>query len=230
MEKQRQMKLLSIVTLVVAIIGMTLGFAAFSTTLSISSSAAVTPNSEDFKISLYGMNDEFVNEIKYIDDVFKIEYYTEYNKITPVFPSYVVATKPKVFGTHEVSLNGNNIIIDNLSLVMEKPTDKIWYPVVLKNEGKYDAYVNVLFGENYSCTSEEEMSDSMLESCNYFNFATYARDMGINKVVLSDYLLKTGEYIYIMLNLGYDGSAGVWPDGPVEYEYPTISIEFSTAK
>ena len=33
-----------------------------------------------------------------------------------------------------------------------------------------------------------------------------------------------------MLNLGYDGSAGVWPDGPVEYEYPTISIEFSTAK
>ena len=55
MEKQRQMKLLSIVTLVVAIIGMTLGFAAFSTTLSISSSATVTPTSEDFKISLYNV-------------------------------------------------------------------------------------------------------------------------------------------------------------------------------
>lgn len=230
MEKQRQMKFLSIVTLVVAIIGMTLGFAAFSTTLSISSSATVTPNSEDFKISLYGMNDEFVNEIKYTDDVFKIEYYTEYNKITPVFPSYVVHTKPKVFGIPEVSLIGNNIIIDNLSLVMEKPTDTVWYPIVLKNEGKYDAYVNALIGEDYSCTSEEEMSDSMLESCNYFNFTTYARDMGINKVTLSDYLLKTGDYIYLMLKLRYDDRDGVWPDGPIEYEYPTISLEFSTAK
>lgn len=98
MEKQRQMKLLSIVALVVAIIGMTLGFAAFSTTLSISSSATVTPNSEDFKISLYGMNDEFVNEIKYINDVFKVKYFTEYNKINPVFLSYVDDTKPKVLG------------------------------------------------------------------------------------------------------------------------------------
>ncbi|MBQ3511969.1 MAG: hypothetical protein IJA30_06735 [Bacilli bacterium] len=49
MEKERQIKLLSIIALVVAITGMTLGFAAFSTTLNISSSATVTPNSEDFK-------------------------------------------------------------------------------------------------------------------------------------------------------------------------------------
>ena len=50
MEKTRQIKILSIVALVVAIAGMTLGFAAFSTTLSISSSATVTPNSDDFKV------------------------------------------------------------------------------------------------------------------------------------------------------------------------------------
>ena len=34
---------------------MTVGFAAFSTTLNISSSATVTPNSEDFKIVAYGL-------------------------------------------------------------------------------------------------------------------------------------------------------------------------------
>ena len=54
MEKTRQIKLLSIVLLVIAITGMTLGFAAFSTTLSISSSATVTPNSEDFKVVMLG--------------------------------------------------------------------------------------------------------------------------------------------------------------------------------
>ena len=55
MEKNRQIKILSIVALVLAIAGMSLGFAAFSSTLTISSSATVTPNSNDFKVVVYGL-------------------------------------------------------------------------------------------------------------------------------------------------------------------------------
>ena len=50
MEHNRKIKILSIVALVLAISAMTLGFAAFSTTLNISSSASVTPNSGDFSV------------------------------------------------------------------------------------------------------------------------------------------------------------------------------------
>ena len=50
MEKERHIKILSIIALVLAIAGMSLGFAAFSTTLNISSSASVTPNSDNFNI------------------------------------------------------------------------------------------------------------------------------------------------------------------------------------
>lgn len=47
MYKPRKIKILSILALVVSIIGMTLWFAAFSSTLTISSSATVSPNSEN---------------------------------------------------------------------------------------------------------------------------------------------------------------------------------------
>ena len=57
MEKNRKFKILSIVLLVMAIAGMTLGFAAFSTTLSISSSASVTPNRDSFGVKFFlGLN------------------------------------------------------------------------------------------------------------------------------------------------------------------------------
>lgn len=58
MERDRKIRMLSIVALVLAITGMSLGFAAFSSTLTISSSATVTPNSDDFKIKVYGYNEK----------------------------------------------------------------------------------------------------------------------------------------------------------------------------
>ena len=73
MERQRQIKILSIIALVVAIVGMSLGFAAFSTTLNISSSASVTPDSEDFKVVLcindvLGFCNEGVYFINYMEN------------------------------------------------------------------------------------------------------------------------------------------------------------------
>lgn len=54
MEKDRQVKVLSIIALLVAVVGMSLGFAAFSVTLNISSSATVKPSSDNFKLQIYG--------------------------------------------------------------------------------------------------------------------------------------------------------------------------------
>ena len=50
MEKNRSSKIIAVVALVIAVFGLTLGFAAFSTTLTISSSATVTPSDENFKV------------------------------------------------------------------------------------------------------------------------------------------------------------------------------------
>ena len=64
MRKDRKVQILSIVALVLAITGMSLGFAAFSSTLTISSSATVTPNSDDFSMTFLGLdeNGEYTSE------------------------------------------------------------------------------------------------------------------------------------------------------------------------
>ena len=67
MEKGRKIKILSIIALVVSIIGMTLGFAAFSSTLTISSSASVTPNASDFNFVVYGIGDDVEYEAIGVD-------------------------------------------------------------------------------------------------------------------------------------------------------------------
>ena len=50
MYKTKKEKILMIIALVVGIASLSIGFAAFSTTLNISSSASVNPNSDNFKV------------------------------------------------------------------------------------------------------------------------------------------------------------------------------------
>ena len=50
MEHSRKQKLLVVLALVIAIASLSIGFAAFSTTLNISPSANVTPNSDSFSV------------------------------------------------------------------------------------------------------------------------------------------------------------------------------------
>ena len=51
MEKNRSSKVIAVVALCVAIVGLTLGFAAFSNTLNIESNATVNPTGETFSVN-----------------------------------------------------------------------------------------------------------------------------------------------------------------------------------
>ena len=50
MEKDRSTKIIAIAALLIGIVGLSLGFAAFSNTLTISSSAEVTPDQSAFNV------------------------------------------------------------------------------------------------------------------------------------------------------------------------------------
>ena len=57
MKQNRQSKIVAILALCVSVVGLTLGFAAFSNTLTISSSATVSPNESDFNIIVFGIGE-----------------------------------------------------------------------------------------------------------------------------------------------------------------------------
>ena len=56
MERDRSAKIIAIVALCVAVVGLSIGFAAFSNNLTIKSNATVTPNQNDFDVNFSTSN------------------------------------------------------------------------------------------------------------------------------------------------------------------------------
>ena len=132
MEKRRNFKILSIVALVLAITGMALGFAAFSTTLNISSKATVTPNAEDFSFQVLGI-DSLTPENMYDSSA-----YTSLSSSSPLISRDHADNWPLPIG--------GNAIIDGLSINISDVYlytygDILTYGFVIRNTGKYDTYL-----------------------------------------------------------------------------------------
>ena len=218
MEKHRQVKILSIIALVLAVIGMTLGFAAFSTTLNISSSASVSPNSDDFKVRIIGLNGDnymILDELK----------------------TNVSGNVPALIGDDGLTING-------MVAKMSKPGDVVKWYGVLENIGKYDAYFS---GKNINkfpdtgtwkkCTPTEKngISQEYLEEvCEgiSFNYGIYEYDPITNIVVSTDSLIlgslidRNKKYI-LSFTIKYSEDA-IYPDGDFEVLIGDASLEFST--
>lgn len=225
MEKHRQVKMLSIIALIVAVSGMTFGFAAFSTTLNISSSATVTPSSDDFKIVIYGISEEKASSITTSNELQNSSFYTSKTISAPVFaPS----------GTSVANIKNQNkeIIIDNMKLGLTKATDKASYVFMIKNEGKYDAYVDLEQIGTYECSSIEEMTPNMASACSdaAFDRNIFLTHSDGREYYLSDKIVKPGDYIICEIQLYFISGVSAWPDGFIEFTYPDIKFTFSTTQ
>ena len=123
MEKQRHIKILSIIALVVAIAGMSLGFAAFSATLNISSSATVTPDSSNFKVAF------------------------STSSSTPGEHENITYTKTgSAEDASQIVINNTSVMGVNAKIV--NPGDSIIYNLFAYNEGLYNAYLNKIIFNN----------------------------------------------------------------------------------
>lgn len=233
MEKARQVKILSIVALVVAIAGMTLGFAAFSTTLNISSSANVTPSSEDFKIRVYGFKDDSI-----YDEGSSIFNFTD----DDLSDSYGTALMDGATGTI-ASIDNSAHVITNLNVNFENKTGEVMYSFVIKNEGKYDAYLdlsNLIYsnGEyglgniiNKSCFAGDGTTESLVDqACDGISAlaAIIDKETGDGKYITDDfYKIQVNDYEHFVVIIRYDGP---FADGPFDVEFEDFQLKFSTTK
>lgn len=208
MERNRSVKALSIVALVIAIVGMSLGFAAFSATLNISSSANVTPNEDDFKVTVYGMSDE--------------------TKPWYTFDSYDSLT----YSIPDDGNEDNKAVINNskddfsidISLT-ETSNFELFYNFMIINEGKYsissyDSEINWMkSGFDKTCTNIDGVSN-IDEICDNTNLSGLFYDMNGNNIISIS--LEPGEYVYLTLNLTFDEL----PDGEMRVDFDPILMEF----
>ena len=150
MERKRYEKMFLILILVVAIAGMSLGFAAFSKLLTINASATVTPSQEDFKIVAYGATD--IDEIAKMSDgnAPDLPEIGKSNDKWSKTESYQIGANSGgtgiVFtGKHNASISyeDNKINIDGVSAEFFDSNVTYNYAFVIRNEGVHKARVTL---------------------------------------------------------------------------------------
>ena len=126
MGREKNSKILAIVALCVAIFGLAIGFAAFSNTLTISSSATVSPDSSSFNVDFSTSDSSVVT-----------------SAITPT-------TTGGATGSNATINNGdssNDPVLENITADFSEPGQTVQYDFFAYNSGEYDAYLNsVVFG------------------------------------------------------------------------------------
>ena len=235
MKKEKNSKILVIVALALTTVALTLGFAAFSTTLNISSNATVTPDEADFKITIYGMKDEDAANIFSENMTFVNENLSTTTSVPPTFDSNEISAQP-------AEIDNTNYTISNIKATFANPSNEVVYYFVIKNEGKYDAYLDLskytnedgqFFLKNQgTCTAESDASQELLDAaCPYITNSIVISNSEGELVLADNNIVKIAkeDYIAMVCVIGYtDTEHRV--DGKFSVEFPNETLTFSTTK
>ena len=165
MRKNKE-KVITIAALVIAVIGLSIGFAAFASTLNISTSARVTPT-DTFSVKFSNLDTSLA-----VPSVLPTGNSTASGDTAPIDNS-----------------DDHNPVISNLSAHFTQPNQKVEYVFYVRNMGPYDAYLtdvrfnNVQGGRrNKKCTatSDNPVSDANA-MCQYIDFKLELADSPSNK-------------------------------------------------
>lgn len=147
MEKKRGNQVMAIAALFIAVIGLSLGFAAFSNTLTISSSATVTPDSSEFDVDFSNISSAvqttYNNGTSDVDGVATVS-------TVPVSPAANTLTYTR--GVISNSVAGAPTIT-GLSAAFTEPGQSVTYTFYTYNAGHLVAYLREInFGSTISCS------------------------------------------------------------------------------
>ena len=240
MRQNRQSKLVAILALCVSVVGLTLGFAAFSNTLTISSSATVKPDQKEFLLKAYGLESADDSTEVWIPDVYTSE------KISKPLVYGGSASDAKIESSYDEN-GSNKITISNLHATWTEPKSGTEYWFMIKNEGKYDAYLQqsefdkiTNINDSIVCTAasgtDDEMAQSACEGMSIDIEATSSDQTqrlskygvaGTDFIKINKYVSESSsDYILIMIQLYYDGERA---DGDFTVDFPDITLEFTSA-
>ncbi len=206
MEHKRQIKMLSIIALIVAIAGMSLGFAAFSTTLNISSSASVTPNSDTFIVKFSTSKDSLVT-----------------GSVIPSENEYNLNVSNGVINNTSIPT------ISGLSVTFTEPGQSVSFDVYVRNEGEYTAYLNNItsLGEK-TCQGETGTNEELVQSACYdINRAISVEGLGRIDGPITNYPLEPGDSTRLSIIFEYS-SMGTRVDGNFSVTFPDVALVYST--
>lgn len=216
MEKNRSSQIIAIIGLGIGIIGLSIGFAAFSNVLNIQSSANVKPDSSTMNVDFSSAEDK-----------------VEIAEITPT------ATPNTVTATNAVIDNSGDPTISNLSATFTEPGQSVVYKFYAYNAGELNAYLKSIVlgnvtGQNATkiCTSAEGTTDALVQkACEKISVKIKVGnelETSTGKASITAHDLAKGTSELITVTLEYEAGAER-ADGDFTVSFGDISLNYSSA-
>lgn len=216
MEKNRNAQVIAIVALVVAVLGLSVGFASFSNVLNIQASANVKPDSST-------LNVDFSSSI---DSVTVAE-------ITPT------ATPNSIVTTNATIDNSADPTISNLNATFTEPGQSVVYKFYAYNAGELNAYLKSIVYANVAggnatkvCTAKEGTTDALVQKAceNILVKVKVGNELetATGKASITGHSLakKTGEMITVTLEYAAGAER---TDGDFSVAFGNITLNYSSA-
>ena len=216
MEKDRGSKVIAVVALCVAVVGVTLGFAAFSTTLNIKPSASVSPTGSTFNVD-FSSSDSAV----------------ETNLVTPVKdPDSITA------GNATINNAGSNPEIRGLTATFTEPGQDVTYTFYVHNIGEYDAFLksitynNAASGSTFrKCTAGGGTTDSLVQNaCDDITVSVKVgsdAEVTTTKPNITGHSLAIDAHETVVVKIAY-AAGGDRADGDFTVAFGDIALLYST--
>ena len=215
MEKDHSTKMIAIIALCVAVIGLSVGFAAFSNDLTISSSATVTPEATDFDVNFSTVN----------------------TAETPGTVSGVATGTSGVTAEDATIDNSNAPKITGLKANFTAPGQTVTYSFYAHNAGKYDAYLNTVTYNNVSgetatkvCTAGSGTDDTMVQAaCSAISVSVKVGSDNFtgSNAAISSHLLAIDTYEEVIVTIEY-ASDGTRADGDFTVAFGDIVLTYGS--
>lgn len=211
----RNSKVIAIVALCVAVIGLTVGFAAFSNLLTISSEASVKPDASTFKV-VFSSSDSSLST-------------------SPIIP---VKSPDSIIAKNGIINNSSTPTISGLSATFTQPGDKVTYTFYARNEGEYDAFLNNINFNNVSgdstskkCTAGYETTESLVQAaCDDIILSIKVgneSEVTTSQSSITDHLLSKSGSEEIIVEIEYT-AGGSRADGDFTVEFGDISLTYGS--
>ena len=214
MRNERKRKIMTLSILVGAVLLISVGFAAFSSTLKIKSQATLNPDASLFDVKL-----STANSIP-----------ATMGTVAPtLYPSSETTSLSNNITASSITIEGSTTIA-GMSAAFVSPGDEVSYTLYVVNEGAYNAYLtSINFLENKVCTALEDTQDTLVqEACNGISATLSVAGIPYTETTqIQNHKLnkQTGELIQITLK--YDSNA-TRADGPFTVNFGKISLVYST--
>lgn len=204
-------KIIALVALILGAIGVTIGYAAFSNTLTITSQAEVHPDTSAFNVDFSSSSSGVVAD-----------------PVTPTLSANVTG-----FTATNASIdNSNDPVISNLNATFTAPGQSATYTFYAYNAGEYIAYLNsIVFSGTKTCTAASGTTQSLVDSaCNGITLSVKVGSEAATTTSLasiSSHSLAKNTAEEIVVTISYAAGSAV-ADGNFTVSLPSVVLTYSS--